>query len=267
MAYRLANAITPALASLGKPIAPSQCQGSAALRHCLPLTPLRRSRTWVKGLDNFLLIEGRIRARDDATEWSGTRKISAGEHADTCGVGLLRVRRKTPALFTQAFPRPRYRAPMNDFSSASASGAGSARLSSSIGRAGDIGVGETSVQMAQKGKPVSPTRQAFAKPLRSAVVGLRDCYVVSCVSQFDMMLRSIFLCNPYYCADCSEEASGVARWLALRFIEPPSWIIGDEVIANGGKGILFRSRLSPDGINLVLWYPLVKSATGSIVNR
>jgi hypothetical protein len=212
-------------------------------------------------------ISGRIRARDDATEWSGTRKISAGEHADTCGVGLLGVRRKTPALFTQAFPRPRYRAPMNDFSSASASGAGSARLSSSIGRAGDIGVGETSVQMAQKGKPVSPTRQAFAKPLRSAVVGLRDCYVVSCVSQFDMMLRSIFLCNPYYCADCSEEASGVARWLALRFIEPPSWIIGDEVIANGGKGILLRSRLSPDGINLVLWYPLVKSATGSIVNR
>jgi hypothetical protein len=58
MAYRLANAITPALASLGQPIAPSQCQGSAALRHCLPLTPLRRSRTWVKGLDNFLLIEG-----------------------------------------------------------------------------------------------------------------------------------------------------------------------------------------------------------------
>ena len=32
--------------------------------------------------------------------------------------------KKTPALFTQAFPWPRYRAPMNDFSSASASGAG-----------------------------------------------------------------------------------------------------------------------------------------------
>jgi hypothetical protein len=36
-------------------------------------------------------------------------------------------------------------------------------------------------------------------------------------------------------------------------IEPPSWIIGDEVIAAGGKGILFKSRLSPDGVNLVLY--------------
>jgi hypothetical protein len=41
-------------------------------------------------------------------------------------------------------------------------------------------------------------------------------------------------------------------WFSQR-IEPRSWIIGDEVIANGGKGILFRSRLSPDGVNLVLY--------------
>jgi RES domain-containing protein len=43
-----------------------------------------------------------------------------------------------------------------------------------------------------------------------------------------------------------------ACWFSQR-IEPPSWIIGDEVIANGGKGVLFRSRLSPDGVNLVLY--------------
>jgi RES domain-containing protein len=36
-------------------------------------------------------------------------------------------------------------------------------------------------------------------------------------------------------------------------IEPPSWIIGDEVIAAGGKGILFRSHLSAGGVNLVLY--------------
>jgi hypothetical protein len=41
-------------------------------------------------------------------------------------------------------------------------------------------------------------------------------------------------------------------WFNQR-IEPPSWIIGDEVIAVGGKGILFKSRLSPDGVNLVLY--------------
>ncbi len=45
-------------------------------------------------------------------------------------------------------------------------------------------------------------------------------------------------------------------WRELWFnqrIEPPSWIIGDEVIAAGGKGILFPSRFSETGINLVLY--------------
>ncbi|CAG9252222.1 hypothetical protein PUN4_180126 [Paraburkholderia unamae] len=35
--------------------------------------------------------------------------------------------------------------------------------------------------------------------------------------------------------------------------EPPSWVLGDAVIAAGAKGILFRSRLSPSGTNLVLY--------------
>jgi hypothetical protein len=43
-----------------------------------------------------------------------------------------------------------------------------------------------------------------------------------------------------------------ACWFNQR-IEPPIWTIGDEVIATGGKGILFRSRLSPDGVNLVFY--------------
>jgi RES domain-containing protein len=41
-------------------------------------------------------------------------------------------------------------------------------------------------------------------------------------------------------------------WFNQR-IEPPSWIIGDEVVAAGAKGILFRSRLSADGVNLVMY--------------
>jgi hypothetical protein len=45
---------------------------------------------------------------------------------------------------------------------------------------------------------------------------------------------------------------GHACWFNQR-IEPPSWKIGDEVIANGGKGILFRSRPSPDDVSLVLY--------------
>ncbi len=38
--------------------------------------------------------------------------------------------------------------------------------------------------------------------------------------------------------------------------EPPSWIIGDEVIAAGVKGILFPSQMSNGGVNLVL-YPKI----------
>jgi RES domain-containing protein len=36
-------------------------------------------------------------------------------------------------------------------------------------------------------------------------------------------------------------------------IEPPSWTIGDEVLANGAKGILFKSQVASGGINLVLY--------------
>jgi hypothetical protein len=47
-------------------------------------------------------------------------------------------------------------------------------------------------------------------------------------------------------------------WFNQR-IEPPSWITGDEVIATGGKGILFKSRLSPDGVNLVIYVDEIDS--------
>lgn len=45
-------------------------------------------------------------------------------------------------------------------------------------------------------------------------------------------------------------------WRSLWFdkhIEPPSWVIGDTVIAAGGKGIMFGSEANPGGINLVLF--------------
>ncbi len=46
------------------------------------------------------------------------------------------------------------------------------------------------------------------------------------------------------------------KWRELWFnqhIEPPSWIIGDAVLAAGGKGILFQSEANPGGANLVLY--------------
>ena len=41
-------------------------------------------------------------------------------------------------------------------------------------------------------------------------------------------------------------------WLNQR-VEPPSWVLADEAIASGGKGILFVSKLAPSGLNLVIY--------------
>ncbi|WP_456238732.1 RES domain-containing protein [Paraburkholderia elongata] len=45
-------------------------------------------------------------------------------------------------------------------------------------------------------------------------------------------------------------------WRQLWFnerIEPPSWVLGDEAIAAGAKGILFPSTIAAPGVNLVLY--------------
>lgn len=44
-------------------------------------------------------------------------------------------------------------------------------------------------------------------------------------------------------------------WRKMAFhtkIEPPSWVIGDEVLAAGAKGIMFKSALT-GGVNVVLY--------------
>jgi len=38
-----------------------------------------------------------------------------------------------------------------------------------------------------------------------------------------------------------------------RHIEPPSWLIGDTVMAAGAGGVLFQSSLLTGGANLVLF--------------
>lgn len=45
-------------------------------------------------------------------------------------------------------------------------------------------------------------------------------------------------------------------WRELKFdqrVEPPSWVLADEVSAAGAKGVLFRSVVAPGGINLVVY--------------
>jgi RES domain-containing protein len=52
-------------------------------------------------------------------------------------------------------------------------------------------------------------------------------------------------------------------WRELSFgqrIEPPSWVIGDQLVAGGVKGILFQSRVVRGGTNLVV-YPQALAET------
>jgi RES domain-containing protein len=41
-------------------------------------------------------------------------------------------------------------------------------------------------------------------------------------------------------------------WFNLH-VEPPSWVIGDQVLADGAKGIVFASSIDPSGLNVVLY--------------
>ena len=43
-----------------------------------------------------------------------------------------------------------------------------------------------------------------------------------------------------------------ALWFSQR-VEPPSWVLADEALAAGAKGILFASTLAPTGTNLVVY--------------
>lgn len=58
-------------------------------------------------------------------------------------------------------------------------------------------------------------------------------------------------------------------WRALWFdqrIEPPSWVIGDLVVAAGAKGILFESATHPGGTNLVLFNSALESDDALVVH-
>lgn len=56
-------------------------------------------------------------------------------------------------------------------------------------------------------------------------------------------------------------------WRELWFnqhIEPPSWLIGDTIMAAGASGVLFQSSLLKGGINLVL-FPKTYTSSDSVV--
>jgi RES domain-containing protein len=52
-------------------------------------------------------------------------------------------------------------------------------------------------------------------------------------------------------------------WRELWFnrrVEPPSWVLADDALAAGAKGILFASKLAPGGTNLVVFTDLLTEA-------
>lgn len=59
------------------------------------------------------------------------------------------------------------------------------------------------------------------------------------------------LWEEFYCDWCE-------LWFNQR-IEPPSWVLADEALAGGAKGILFGSRIVPGGINLVLYNEMLSA--------
>ena len=58
-------------------------------------------------------------------------------------------------------------------------------------------------------------------------------------------------------------------WRELWFnrrVEPPSWVLADEALAAGTKGVLFASRLAPSGLNLVVYNDMLDAADVLEVN-
>jgi RES domain-containing protein len=43
------------------------------------------------------------------------------------------------------------------------------------------------------------------------------------------------------------------RAMAIGGIEPPTWVLADEVLTTGAKGLLFPSTWNPGGVNLVVY--------------
>ena len=135
-----------------------------------------------------------------------------------------------------------YRMHTPKWASAPASGAGAAAYG---GRANRPGVqalylaleAETAVREYQQVSPLLPPGTLVSYTVSAqAVVDFRRGYDSATWSP---------LWEEFYC-DWRE------LWFNQR-VEPPSWVLADEALAAGAKGILFGSRIAPGGINLVLY--------------
>ena len=145
-----------------------------------------------------------------------------------------------------------YRMHTPKWAMAPTSGAGAAAAG---GRSNRIGVAalylsleaETAIAEYQQVSPLLPPGTMVSYQIRAnPILNLRAGYVPEVWPP---------LWEEFYC-----------DWRELWFnqhIEPPSWVLGDEAIAAGAKGILFSSRVRLGGMNLVI-YTEVLGTDGAI---
>jgi RES domain-containing protein len=145
-------------------------------------------------------------------------------------------------IFTDIGPVTAYRMHTPKWAIAPASGAGAATHG---GRANRPGISalylalepDTAVREYQQVSTLMPPGTLVSYTVRaSAVVDFRGGYDAVAWSP---------LWEEFYC-----------DWRDLWFnqrVEPPSWVLADEALAAGAKGVLFGSRIAPGGMNLVLY--------------
>ena len=135
-----------------------------------------------------------------------------------------------------------YRMHTPKWATAPTSGAGAATHGGRANRPGTQALylaleAETAVKEYQQVSPLMPpgTLVSYTVTVK-AVVDFRRGYDTAAWSP---------LWEEFYC-DWRE------LWFNQR-VEPPSWVLSDEALAAGAKGILFGSRIAPGGSNLVLY--------------
>ena len=151
-------------------------------------------------------------------------------------------------ILTELGPLTAYRMHTPRWATAPTSGAGAAAHGGRANRPGTPALylalePETAVREYQQRSPLMPPGTLVSYAVRVApVVDYRAGYEAARWSE---------LWEEFHC-DWRE------LWFNQR-VEPPSWVLADEAIAAGAKGILFASKLAPSGLNLVIYNDMLTS--------
>ena len=145
-------------------------------------------------------------------------------------------------ILTELGPLTAYRMHTPRWATAPTSGAGAAANGGRANRTGTQALylaleSDTAVREYQQLSPLMPPGTLVSYTVHVAPV-------VDFRAGYDATLWSD-LWEEFYC-----------DWRDLWFnqrVEPPSWVLADEAIAAGSKGIVFASKLAPSGLNLVIY--------------